>query len=399
MTKHVLYVAGEDNRLRIPFFLAMRDLGYRVTAADSGDPAPFRAAGIEHLRFAFDRFIHPAADYRALRTLAAMLREHAPDIAQGYDSKPCLFLPLAAHFAGADTRIVRTICGRAWVYSSTTPTARAARPVYRAMHRLASRATSATVFEIEDDRRFFEAHRMAGRRGIVIPAGGGGVDVQGFERALAASPSRDEMRRSLGLDAGAEVVITVTRMTRQKGIPTLLKAAEIAHAARPSLRFVLVGPRESEGPLAVPEAEIARHAPYVIATGPRADVPALLRMADVFAFPTEYREGVARVLLEASVAGLPIVSTAMPGCCEVIRDGWNGLIVPVGNPDGLARGVLRLFEDRAAASAMAERADGLTRERFSLDAIAARHKDLYDKLGAPRPGRPPALEPDVVAGE
>jgi glycosyltransferase involved in cell wall biosynthesis len=401
MSTHVLYVAGEDNRLRIPFFLAMQALGFRVTAADSGDPAPFRAAGIEHVRFDFERFLRPSADLRALRALASLLGEQAPDIAQGYDSKPCLFLPLAAWLSGSRTRIVRTICGRAWVYSSTAPAALAGRPVYRTLHRLAARATAATVFEIDDDRRFFERHRMAGQRGIVIPAGGGGVDVRGFERALGLAPSRDEMRRALGLDDGAEVVITVTRMTRQKGIPALLRAAEIAHVARPSLRFVLVGPRESEGPLAVSEAEIARHAPYVIATGARSDVPALLRMADVFAFPTEYREGVARVLLEASLAGLPIVSTAMPGCCEVIRDGWNGLIVPVGDPGALARGILRLIEDRPAAAAMAARSAELTRERFSLDAIAAAHRRLYEAILLDRrsPALGPEPEPELVAGE
>ena len=120
-------------------------------------------------------------------------------------------------------------------------------------------------------------------------------------------PSRKALRTELGL-GDAEVVITVTRMTRQKGFPALLNAAAIVHRARPNVRFVLVGPRESEGSLAVSEAEIAAHSPYVIAVGARRDVPALLRMADVFAFPTEYREGVARVLLEASLARLPVIS-------------------------------------------------------------------------------------------
>jgi len=72
-----------------------------------------------------------------------------------------------------------------------------------------------------------------------------------------------------------------------------------------------VGPRESEGPFAVTQAEIERHAPYVLAIGPRSDVPALLGVADVFAFPTEYLEGVPRALLEAAVAGRPIVTTRM----------------------------------------------------------------------------------------
>ena len=379
MSAHVLYIGGEDNDLRIPFILAMRRRGFRVTAASSGDPAPFARAGIDHVPFPFDRFISPLSDLRTLRRLTKMLDMLGPDIAQGYDTKPCLFLPLAAGASGAGTQVVRTICGRGWFYSSRSPAAFCARPLYRGLHRLAARGTAATVFEIEDDRAFFHDQRMDGRRGVVIPAGGGGIDVAGFEQALAMLPPRAALREELGL-GDAEVVITVTRMTRQKGIPALLDAAAIVHRARPGVRFLLVGPRESEGPLAVSAAEIEAHAPYVMALGARRDVPALLRMADVFAFPTEYREGVARVLLEASLAGLPIVSTAMPGCREVIRDGWNGLLTPPGDADRLAAGILRLLQDRDAARTMAANAEERTRARFSLEAIADRHAELYETL-------------------
>jgi glycosyltransferase involved in cell wall biosynthesis len=196
------------------------------------------------------------------------------------------------------------------------------RPVYRTLHRLGAASTAATMFEISEDKAYFEAKRLLGRsRSFLVP--GAGVDVEGFAEALATALPLEKLRQQFGI-GDAPVVMTVTRMTRQKGIPTLLRAAELVHRNCPKVRFLLVGPRESEGPLAVSEAEIARHAPYVIATGPRADVPALLRMADVFAFPTEYREGVPRVLLEAALAQLPIVTTSIGGCCDVIKDRWTG---------------------------------------------------------------------------
>lgn len=388
MTSHIFYLGGEDHYLRIPFLVAMRDLGFRVTAAGSGDPAPFRKVEIPFHPFHFDRFINPVSDVLAVRRLAEMLRDLRPDLAQGYDTKPCLMLPMAAALAGVKTRSVRTICGRAWVYSDGSLLARAARPVYRALHRIASLSTAATVFEIEDDRQFFERHHMAGSNGIVIPAGGGGVDDDGFDRILANAPSRDEVRTALRL-GGGPVVITVTRMTRQKGIPTLLKAAELVHSQRPDVRFLLVGPRQSEGPLAVTQDEIDAHAPYVIATGPRSDVPALLRAADLFAFPTEYREGVPRVLLEAALALLPTVTTDIPGCCAVIRDGWNGVVVPQRAPDELAAGILRLLADTDAAGVMAKRTETMARDEFSLRTIVRRHAALYAQLMVTQPA--PAL--------
>jgi glycosyltransferase involved in cell wall biosynthesis len=378
VTPHLLYVGGEDHHLRIPLMLAVRNCGFRVTAAGSGDCAPFSEVGIDFFPFHFDRFMNPFSDWTALKTLATILREVRPDLAQGFDTKPCLFLPLAARAVG-HTGVVRTICGRAWVYSSRSPLALAARPVYRALHRAAARSTAATVFEMDEDRAFFERYRMTGRNGIVIPAGGGGVDVEGFERALAKSPPAEQLRGELGVGR-SPIIITVTRMTRHKGIPTLLKAAALVHRARPDVKFLLVGPRESEGPLAVTQAEIDQHAPYVIAIGPRSDVPALLRLADVFAFPTEYREGVPRVLLEAALAGVPIVSTSMPGCCEVIRDGWSGFLVPPHAPDRLATRIIDLLHDRKTARAMAGRAEELVAKKFSLRMIVARHVALYSEL-------------------
>jgi glycosyltransferase involved in cell wall biosynthesis len=375
---HLLYVGGDDHHLRIPLMLAVRKRGFRVTAAGSGDWAPFSKVDIDFCPFHFDRFMNPFSDWMALKSLSTILREVRPDLAQGFDTKPCLFLPLAARFVG-HPGIMRTICGRAWVYSSRSPLALAARPVYRAMHRAAARTTAATVFEMEEDRAFFERHRMTGKNGLVIPAGGGGVDVEGFERALANSPVAGQLREELGLGT-APVVITVTRMTRHKGIPTLLKAAALVHRTRPDVKFLLVGPRESEGPLAVTQAEIDQHAPYVIAIGPRSDIPALLRLADVFAFPTEYREGVPRVLLEAALAGVPIVSTSMPGCCEVVRDGWSGLLVPPHSPDRLAARIIELLRDRTTARIMSDHAEKLVRQTFSLQMIVTRHVELYSKL-------------------
>ena len=153
----------------------------------------------------------------------------------------------------------------------------------------------------------------------------------------------------------APVVITATRVTRQKGIPALLKAAELVHATHPDVKFLIVGPREGEGPFAMRAEEFERHAGYVIAPGSRGDVPSLLAMADVFAFPTEYAEGVPRAIMEAALAGLPIVASDIAGCRQVVRDGWNGRLTPLRDPRALADGVIEMLDNRDRANTMAAR--------------------------------------------
>ena len=260
-----------------------------------------------------------------MRTLAGIVADVRPHIVQSFDTKPSLLTPFAARRAG-DALVVRTINGMGWLYSSRVPTALILRLAYRLLHRLAARSTATTIFQNRVDEAFFARHGMAAEQARrLIP--GSGVDIEGFDRALAAGPSAAELRATLDLGT-ADVVVTVTRLTRQKGIPTLLEAAALVHQQRPGVRFLLVGPRQSEGPFAISQAELDRHRPYVRAIGRRADVPSLLGLADVFAYPTEYREGIPRALLEAALARLPILTTEMPGCADVVRDGWTGLTVP-----------------------------------------------------------------------
>jgi glycosyltransferase involved in cell wall biosynthesis len=377
VSPHLLYVAGEDHNLRIPFMLALRAHGFRVSAAGTGNADPFVQADLDYYPFRFDRFVNPLTDLIAINALSRLLAYVRPDLVHCFDTKPNLLVPLAAR-GTPGLLVVRTINGLGWLYSSDSRQAVALRPVYLALHRLAARWTTATVFQNRADQAFFERHRTLGRgRGLRIP--GSGVDIDAFDRAVATGPSPMRLRRELGLGE-SQIVITVTRITREKGIPTLLEAASLVHRAQPGTRFLLVGPRESEGGFAVSKAEIDRHAPYVMALGQRSDVPSLMGLADAFAFPTEYREGVPRALLEAALAGLPIVTTRMPGCTDVIRDGWNGFLVPPHAPDILSGRIIELLRNRAAGRAMGGRAARLVRKEFGLTLTAARYGGLYAEL-------------------
>jgi glycosyltransferase involved in cell wall biosynthesis len=252
------------------------------------------------------------------------------------------------------------------------------RPVYLAMQRLAACWTAATVFQNKADSSFFQRHRLLGKSSSVI-IGSSGIDVGAFEAAQARTASPAELRAELGL-GDAEIVLTVSRLTVQKGITTLLEAAKLVHEVRPNVRFLLVGPRESEGPFAVGQELIEAHAPYVIATGARSDIPALLGIADLFAFPTEYREGIPRVLLEAGLAGVPIVASRMPGCDDVVREDWNGKLVAPRDPRALAASILDLLQDSARAKTMGQRSINVVRKEFDLNVVADRYAELYTQL-------------------
>ncbi|WP_084507843.1 glycosyltransferase [Geminicoccus roseus] len=373
MNPRLLCVGGEDHDLRIPFLLALRRCGLEVVAAGSGDPAPFAKAGIEHHFYGLKRYINPLADRTALAELQAVIATARPHLIHSFDTKPNLLCPLAAGTDGPP--VVRTINGMGWLFASRSFLAMAGRLIYRMLQRRAARASALTVFQNRHDQAYFEEH------GLVRPSTsrlvpGSGLDVEAFARAQATAPAADELRRRLGL-GDARIVMTVTRITREKGIDTLLRAAVLVCRQRPDVRFVLVGPHEPSSPSAIPPAEIERHAPHVLHLGRREDIPSLLRLADLFAYPTEYREGIPRALVEAGLSGLPIVATALPGCVEVVRDGWTGLLVPPRAPDILASRILALLDDTTLARALGARAAELVRTQFALGSIADRYLQLY----------------------
>lgn len=375
MLPHVLCVGGEDHSLRIPFLAALRNRGFRITAASTTDGAAFSRAGLAHRCYEFNRFDCRGSDLGAIRQLTKMIADTGPDIIQAFDTKPNLLAPLAAR---GKVAVVRTINGMGWVFSSNLARARALRSVYIALQWAVSRWTAATVFQNREDKAFFERHHLVqpNRTHLIR---GSGVDIAAFEQSRSGGPGAASLKGQLGLGT-AEIVITVSRLTLDKGILTLLEAAALVRKVRPGVRFLLVGPRESEGPFAVPQSEIDRQAPHLMALGARHDVPALLGLADLFVLPTEYREGIPRVLLEAGLAGLPIVTTDMPGCSDVVTHRWNGLLVPPCHPDALADGILELLGDRRAAQKMGARSVALVRREFGLPTIVGQYADLYRRV-------------------
>ena len=391
---HLLCIGGEDHDLRIPFLLALRKCGFEITAAGTAPPEAFSKVGLAYRPFHFQRFVDPWADWTAVKALADIVADVRPHIVQSFDTKPALLTPFATRRAGG-ALVVRTINGMGWLYSSRSPTALMLRLAYRILHRVAARSTDTTIFQNRVDQSFFARHGMAGEQeSRLIP--GSGVDIEGFDRAVASGSSSEELRTQLGLGE-AQVVVTVTRLTRQKGIPTLLEAAALVHRLRPGVRFLLIGPQQSEGTFAVSQEELDRHRPYVMPLGHRTDVPSLLKLADVFAFPTEYREGIPRVLLEAALAGVPIVTTEMPGCSDVVRDGWSGLTVAPCSPRLLADRIFRLLDDRYAAQVMAARAADLVRREFGLQLTVSRYATLYNELLERQPRSKPRLDASGLA--
>ncbi len=373
----IWHVGGEDVRFRIPLLLALRDRGFDVGAVGSESVTAFADAQIPYYRYTLARGIDPLADLRTRREFSQLCRQHQPDLIHGFDTKPAMFAPIAARQAGIRGR-VRTITGMGYVFSETSTLTLTLRPIYRSLQRQASAATSITIFQNSDDREYFQQHKMvqADRSELVL---GSGID---FEQLLTKIPAADNLiqtRQELGLD-GKLVVTMIARLVVTKGVVEFLKAARSVCQAMPNVVFLLIGPLASEGKQAISIEEIDSYVDCVRYLGARSDIPTLLSLTDVFVLPTYYREGVPRVLLEAGAMALPMVTTDMPGCRDVVRDDWNGYLVTPRDATSLATAMLKLLQNPAQRIEMGARSKLHVVENFSLDRVADAYADIYHRV-------------------
>lgn len=191
------------------------------------------------------------------------------------------------------------------------------------------------------------------------------------ERALVPAPRRPapardagETRTALGLDAGADLVVTVARLAPQKGLDTLVAAAAEAGRVRPGLCWAVAGDGPLHDDLA---ARVAATGAPVRLLGRREDVAELMAAADVVA-STAVWEGQPLAVQEALGLGAAVVATDAGGTREVTGDA--AVLVPVGDAGALGAAVAAVLGDGA-------RRDGL---RAAARARAATLPTLGDVL-------------------
>ncbi len=194
------------------------------------------------------------------------------------------------------------------------------------------------------------------------------------------------LRTRLGIGAGRPVVLALGRLVHVKGFDYLLEAFARIAAADPAPVLVLAGGGVLERDLSG-LAESLGIADRVIMPGAvmRDDIPVYFRMAAVFVAPSIRHEsgavdGLPVVVPEAMAAGVPVVASRIGGIPVLVRDGWNGVLVPERDPAAIADAVQRLLADPCLREACGARGRDLIQRRVNHDTIADHYMTLYRAL-------------------
>jgi glycosyltransferase involved in cell wall biosynthesis len=171
-------------------------------------------------------------------------------------------------------------------------------------------------------------------------------------------------------------IVSIARLSPEKDIANLLRAAGPVVAAFPPVRFEIAGDGPCRGELLRLATDL-RLAEHVVFHGELRDIPALLARARLFVLPSQ-SEGISLTLLEAMARGLPIVATAVGGNSEVVEAGATGLLVPARAPEALGQAIAALLADPARGRQMGLAGRRRVENCFDIRKMMARYEALYD---------------------
>lgn len=204
----------------------------------------------------------------------------------------------------------------------------------------------------------------------------------------------DEVRRRFGLPrAGAKLLVSIGRLSFEKGHADLLQALHHLRTTRSELpwKLILVGSGPEEKNLRDQARKLGLQSDVVF-TSHQNNVLPFYGLADVMVLPS-HTEGSPHVVLEAMSAGVPIVATAVGGVPEILTDEEMALLTPPRNAEAMAAAIGRLLEAPELARSLAEKARSVLVRNFSheayRDSLVAIYEDLLRPM-RPIPIRRPA---------
>ena len=353
---HSTSFGGGPNMLAILCVRLAGEFNMEVVSDGQGDvPKRLESAGIKVHRLDLTT---KWSFSRNIPTLAALVRSRRPDLVQ-----------LHGQFAGSLGQLALVAAGRPKsIYHVQWPsflddTGPWSRLRNRAAELVSCGGATAVVAVSENDRAEYLRRKLCRPAKISVIHNAFSLDIE----QMAPPPPPD-----------GKVVGFVGRLSDQKGVEYLIRAAPRVLARHPATKFVLVG----DGPERSRLEGLARSlgvASAIEFAGYQAQPSEWIKESTVMAIPSIY-DPFPLVTLEIMALGRPVVASAVGGIPEAVDNGATGILVPPRDPEAIADAIDRLLDSPALASQMGEAARVRAREKFSPDAISAQFASLYRRL-------------------
>jgi glycosyltransferase involved in cell wall biosynthesis len=226
----------------------------------------------------------------------------------------------------------------------------------------------AVIFQNDEDKSIFIDNNIIGEsHAYKIKGSGVNLGIFNYE----AEPGGSIIR-----------ILFTGRMLRDKGVVELFEAAcALKQSYFGRIQFLLCGDIDNNpNSLTKEDVESFNDGEYIKYLGYRTDIHELLKQSHIFAFPSYYREGVPKSLIEACAVGRPIITTDSVGCRDCVIDGYNGFCIPIKNSRILAEKLEILINNKQMRVAMGLNSRKLAEQEFSVETVVKKHLEIYNTL-------------------
>jgi glycosyltransferase involved in cell wall biosynthesis len=343
--------------------------GYDVTIVtkDTGRRKEIENLGLKFIDLPMNRVgINIFEELKTLSFLCRLYILERPDIVHHVGLKTILWGTLAAKITNVDG-IVNAVSGLGIAFSSENNSffSKLLLKILRLSHNYKNLVV---IFQNNDDKNIFLKNKIIKEEQSELIKGSG-VDLNLFN----FTPEPD--------DSKIKILFTA-RMIEDKGVFILTDAAKkLKDKYSDKVKFLLCGGLV-DNPNALNESELMGvcDGEYVQWLGFRNDVLYLLKQCHIVAFPSYYKEGLPKSLIEAAAIGRPIITTYSVGCKETVIDGYNGYLIPIKDSDALSEKLSILIDNKELRQEMGRNSRTLAIRDFSIENVVNRHLEIYGRL-------------------
>lgn len=345
--------------------------GWEVTVAckDTGQRADVEALGPKVIELP----INPTGtnivqELKTFKFLYSLYNKNKDAVVHHVGLKNILWGGLAAKMTGV-RGVVNAVSGLGVLFSGDK-LGLSAKGILALMRFSNKRKGVKVIFQNQEDKTLFLQQRVVEESQIEFIKGSG-VDLKDFK--YVPEPATDT--------ATIKVVFTA-RMVKEKGVVELIEAAErLRKDYEGRVEFWLCGRLAANADaLSREELENLCDGHYIKWLDFQKDIKSILEQCHIMAFPSYYREGVPKSLIDVCAIGRPIVTTDSIGCRDVVDDGINGFLVPPRDSATLTQKLRLLIDDEGLRVGMGKASREKAEREFDLEKVVEKHLGIYEEL-------------------
>lgn len=373
MQKKLFIVVNQDWFFlshRLPIGVAAKEDGYDVTiiSEDTGVSNKIRETGLKTIDLPINKAGTKIKDeIKTFFFLYKLFRREKPDIVHLVGLKTMLWGSLACRLAGVKA-MVSAVCGLGVLFDEEHAHSFMTRSILKVLRVTHRKKRLSVIFQNNDDKAIFLNAKIMKEEQCAF-TNGSGINLQNYD--YTPEP----------IDGSIKVIFTA-RMVEDKGTLILIDAAKkLETEYKGKVQFLLCGGLDTNPNGITKEMLESRcDGEYIQWLGHRKDVLELLKQSHIMAFPSWYREGLPKSVIEAEAIGRPVVTTDSVGCRDTVVDGKNGFMIPIKDSDALAMALKKLIDNPDLRQTMGNNAREFAVSRFDVKDVINVHLDVYNNI-------------------